>query len=229
MQQPDLILFAKKPIPGEVKTRLSSAYTPAQAAEIAGFLIRATVELAVSAWPGEVYLYVAPDPDHALFASLARQYHVHLAAQALAADLGARMYAALCEGIARRGAAAVMGCDVPHCGWEILDEANERLARGQPLLGPAEDGGYYFIGMAGHCPPSLFEGIAWGGPTVLEDTLARARALGLEFEFLPTLRDIDTPDDLWLVSRRHTRLQAFVEGLSQPGSGVSGPVRREDR
>ena len=58
MSQPELILFAKQPLPGEVKSRLQPDYSPERAAEIAAFLIRATVELAVSAWPGDVALYV---------------------------------------------------------------------------------------------------------------------------------------------------------------------------
>ena len=63
MSQPELILFAKQPLAGQVKTRLQPEYRPEQAADIAAFLIRATVELAVSSWPGQVWLYACPDPD----------------------------------------------------------------------------------------------------------------------------------------------------------------------
>lgn len=208
MSQPDLILFAKQPLPGQVKTRLQPQYSPEQAAEIAAFLIRATVELAVSAWPGDVYLYAAPDPEHPLFHELAEEFHIHLAAQA-DGDLGNRMLSALREGIERQGCAAVMGCDVPHCPWDVIDQANDWLASGRNVMGPTLDGGYYFIGMH-QAHPELFEGIEWGGSQVTESTLARAGQAGIEFEMLAKLRDLDTPEDLWLVGRTFAPIQHFV-------------------
>ncbi len=208
MSQPELLLFARKPIPGEVKTRLTPEYGAARAAEIAAFLIRATVELAASAWPGRIYLYAWPDPEHPLFRELAREFPVTLATQ-IEGDLGAKMHAALREGIARSGAAAVMGCDVPHGGWVTLDQANDWLARGDNVLGPTEDGGYYFIGLQ-ETRAELFEGIEWGSDRVRATTLTRAEALGIEFEMLPLLRDIDTAADLWLVAQKYEPLRKFL-------------------
>src|SRR5262249_30665743 len=76
-----------------------------------------------------------------------------------------------------------------------LVEAANALA-GHPLvLGPAEDGGYYLIGVA-ETRRELFDGIAWGGATVLEETLARARAAGIEPALMRRTYDIDTVDDL---------------------------------
>lgn len=215
MSQPELIVFAKKPVPGEVKTRLLPEYSPEQAAEIAGFLIRATVELAVSSWPGNVSLYAWPDPGHPLFHELAREFHVHLATQA-EGDLGEKMLSALREGIARAGSAAVMGCDVPHGGWEVLDQANNWLARGKNVLGPTEDGGYYLIGLQ-EARPELFADMPWSSNKVFETTLARAKGLGIEFDLLKTLRDIDTADDLWLVAQKYEPLRRFLE-REAPGS-----------
>ncbi|MGE5240120.1 MAG: TIGR04282 family arsenosugar biosynthesis glycosyltransferase [Bacteroidota bacterium] len=209
MSQPELLLFARQPVPGEVKTRLLPEYDPARAAEIAAFLIRATVELAASAWPGRIYLYAWPDPEHPLFRELAREFPVTLAAQA-DGDLGAKMLAALRDGIERSGCAAVMGCDVPHCDWPVLDQANDWLARGDNVLGPTEDGGYYFIGLQ-QPRAELFEGIEWGGDRVLAATLARAETLGIEFEMLPLLRDIDTAADLWLIAQKYDALRRFLE------------------
>lgn len=208
MSQPELILFARQPVPGQVKTRLQPDYSPEKAAEIAAFMIRATVELAVSAWPGNVSLYVWPGPDHLLFRQLARELHVQLVPQA-EGDLGAKMLDALQQGIARQGAAAVMGCDVPHCDWEVIDQANDWLARGRNVLGPTEDGGYYLIGLQ-EARAELFDEIPWGTSDVLELTLARAEKLGMEFNFLKTLRDIDTADDLWLVAQRYEPLRRYL-------------------
>lgn len=208
MSQPELIIFARKPIAGEVKTRLQPDYGPKQAAEIAGFLVRATVELAVSAWPGDVALYTWPDTDHFIFQELAREMHIRLAPQAKG-DLGAKMLCALRESIKHHESAAILGCDVPHCGWDVIDQANDWLARGRNVLGPTEDGGYYFIGLQ-EARPELFEGIPWGSNKVLKTTLARAEELNMEFELLTKLRDIDTADDLWLIAQKYEPLKRFL-------------------
>lgn len=208
MSQPELMLFAREPIAGQAKTRLQPDYSPEQAAEIAAFMIRATVELAVSAWPGEVMLYVWPGTDHLLFHRLTSEFHIRLVPQA-EGDLGAKMLDALRAGIARKGSAAVMGCDVPHCGWDVIDQANGWLARGKNVLGPTDDGGYYFIGLQ-EARPELFEDMPWGSGRVLETTLARAEKLGIEFELLKTLRDIDTAADLCLVAQRYEPLRQFL-------------------
>src|SRR5881394_39202 len=131
------MLFAKQPVAGLVKTRLQPQYTPKQAAEIGAFLIAQTVELAATNWPGAIYLACAPDVEHPLFRDLAGRFDIALTTQG-EGDLGARMQRAIVYGIERHGAAAVLGCDVPHCDWEILDDANTALARGRAVLGPTE-------------------------------------------------------------------------------------------
>ena len=208
MPQPELILFAKQPRPGEVKTRLQPIYTPEQAAEIAACLVRATVELAVSAWPGEIYLYGSPDSEHAVFHELAGEFDIKLASQC-PGDLGTKMLGALRDGVERHGAAAVLGCDVPHCGWDVLDYANGRLARGHNALGPTEDGGYYFIGLQ-EGRSELFEGIDWGGCRVLAQTLQRAEDIGIDFDLLKVLRDVDTPSNLWCAAQKVESLKRFI-------------------
>lgn len=205
MRRPDLLLFAKQPLPGAVKTRLERDYSRAQVGEIAKFLITVTVECAVANWPSDVYLCGAPDCEHALFRALADRFQLRLASQDTG-DLGARMLGALRAGIERRGAAAVMGCDVPHCPPEVIERAHEELARGRNVIGPTEDGGYYLIGLQ-QAAPELFADIAWGGAEVAAVTLARARALGMQFIELPTLRDIDTPESLWLVAQEFEPLR----------------------
>ncbi len=211
MKSPDLILFAKQPIPGEVKTRLQPHYSPEQVAQIAEFLICDTAKLAATNWPSDVYLYGAPGTDHPLFRRLAERFHLHLATQA-SGNLGLKMLTALCQGIERSGAAAVLGCDVPHCRGAILEYAHEKLARGDNVIGPTEDGGYYFIGLQ-QAPVALFEHIEWGGSRVVETTVLRARQLGIAFELLPKLTDIDTRDDLWITAHQYEPLRKFLYNL----------------
>ncbi|MCR4302517.1 MAG: TIGR04282 family arsenosugar biosynthesis glycosyltransferase [Sulfuricaulis sp.] len=208
MSQPRLLIFAKQPVSGQVKTRLQPDYSPEQSAEIASFMIRATVEMAVSAWPGDVVLYAWPDIKHPLFNQLARDFRITLAPQA-EGDLGAKMLSALREGIAPGAGTAIMGCDVPQCGWDVIDQANDWLARGKNVLGPTEDGGYYFIGLQQACP-ELFDKIPWSSNQVLPMTLARSEKLGLDFNMLPKLRDIDTANDLWLAAQKYEPLKQFL-------------------
>jgi rSAM/selenodomain-associated transferase 1 len=209
LRQPPLILFARAPVPGQAKTRLQPEYTPAQVAEIAAFLVRATAELAAASWPGEVWLYGTPDAEHPLFRELAAAYGLTLGVQR-GVDLGSRMANALRDGLRQRNAAAIMGCDVPHCRWDLLDQANEWLAQGRNVLGPTEDGGYYFIGL-GAPHAELFQNIDWGTDRVLAQTLERAKSLGVEFEWLPRLRDIDTAADLRRAAHAYEPLRRFLK------------------
>lgn len=205
MKTPELILMADAP--AALTARLASGGHADRAGAVAELLVRATVELATSSWPGEVSLYAAGHP-HLLFRELAGEFHLRLAAQ-VGGDPGQVMQAALADGIARCGAAAVLGCAVPHLpGW-VLEDAFEHLAKGRSVLGPSDNGGYYLIGLQAPCP-GLFQGIAWGGSAVLTDTLARARAEGLEFELLPTERAIDSWHDLFPASRRLEILQPYL-------------------
>jgi len=208
MLEPALILFAKQPTAGQVKTRLQPQYSAAQAADIGACLIRETAALAASNWAGEIYLCGAPSADHPLFHELARRFDLVLTDQG-SGDLGARMHAALAQGIARHGAAAVLGCDVPQCPHAVLGDAYALLARGADVLGPTVDGGYYLIGLTA-APATLFTDIAWSGADVLRTTHARAAGAGVQFTLLPALRDIDTADDLREVAETFAPLRKFL-------------------
>lgn len=208
MKNPELILFARQPIAGQVKTRLQPALTPQQSADIATFMLRTTASRATEFWPGDVYLYATPDAQHPEFLELNQTLHLFLAAQG-SGDLGERMRRALQDGITRRGAAAIMGCDVPQCAGSILESAYEHLARGRSVLGPTMDGGYYFIGLQRDVP-DVFVDMPWGSDKVLAETLARAAHAGIEFETLPVLRDVDTVEDLAAVAQDCPGLQALL-------------------
>lgn len=208
MPKPALFIFAKAPIAGTVKTRLQPVYTAAQAADIAALLIRETTALAAANWDGPIYLATMPDTSHPVFTELTTRHALMLRAQH-GADLGARMHEAIVHGATHHGAAAIIGCDVPHCPAPVLRDAVARLMRGRDVLGPSSDGGYYLIGL-NRPRVELFTDMAWGSADVCATTLARARALGIEFETLPVLRDIDTPEDLRAVAPSFPPLQRFT-------------------
>lgn len=206
---PDLILFAKKPVPGKVKTRLQPEFSPVRSAEIAAFCMRATVELAVENWPGEVYLYVSPDADHPIFTAIEDDLHINLCVQS-EGNLGDKMYSALRDSIENAGSAAVMGVDIPHCSPRIIEKAFDDVSSGKNVIGPTHDGGYYFLGLSNDVSPELFSGIEWGSEKVFQETLSRAEKLELSLELMPILLDIDTPQDLWLASQNYEPLKNLL-------------------
>jgi glycosyltransferase A (GT-A) superfamily protein (DUF2064 family) len=83
----------------------------------------------------------------------------------------------------------------------IVEQAFEELKTADVVLGPAMDGGYYLLGCARKLPP-IFEGVAWGSPTVLADTLARLADRAWRVALLPPWYDVDTLDD-WHLLRGH--------------------------
>ncbi|NEP43068.1 MAG: glycosyltransferase [Okeania sp. SIO2H7] len=111
-------------------------------------------------------------------------------------DLGDRMklafQTAFNSGIKR---AVIIGIDCPGLNVEILQQAFEKLEENDLVLGPAEDGGYYLIGLR-RLIPELFRGINWGTDRVREQTVAIAQSLHLAISYLPQLPDIDRPEDL---------------------------------
>lgn len=89
----------------------------------------------------------------------------------------------------------VIGSDTPNITSELIQRAIANLDTADIVIGPAQDGGYYLIGMK-LVHETLFDDIAWSSEQVLEQTLARATSAGLSVVLLPVLRDIDTIDDL---------------------------------
>jgi rSAM/selenodomain-associated transferase 1 len=190
-----ILVFAKAPVPGEVKTRLIPALGAAGAAALHERLTDGALATAAAAGVGPVELCCAPDTSHPALAALARTHGATLAEQG-AGDLGGRMHAAFRRALAGAPAAIVIGCDCPALTAQHLRAAAAALARGaDAVLAPAEDGGYVLIGLA-RAEPSLFAGIAWGGPDVLERTRARLAALAWRWQELETLWDVDRPEDL---------------------------------
>ena len=204
-----LILFAKQPRPGAVKTRLQPPLSPRQAASVAAILIRLSLARAMRCWPGTCVLALAPlVPDDPL-SLWAHGHDISLVAQG-DGDLGERMARALAGA---GGPAVIMGCDVPHCSEQILHQAHSRLAAGEYVLGPSFDGGYYLIGMP-RSRPELLQGISWGTARVAAQTRARAAAGGLCLHELPTLRDIDEWSDVMALRSRLPVLDRYLRSQS---------------
>lgn len=201
-----LILFAKAPIAGRVKTRLTSHCSDQQAADIAGLLMQASIEKALKAWPGKVLLSAAINIDHPFFSKMTQRYDVTMVSQC-EGHLGEKMQHAL----AHYGyPAAVMGCDVPHVSSDVLKEVYARLLVGESSIGPAEDGGYYVLGLT-KMADELFKDKAWGTESVLALTLKAAEQAELELHCLESLNDVDEWPDLIAAASLVPSLQQYLQ------------------
>lgn len=190
-----LLIFAKAPVPGRVKTRLAQQLGMCGAARLYKHLLWRTLRIANAARLCPVELWCAPDARHGFFIACRRDYSVRLRRQC-PGDLGARMNQALNRTLTGDHHAVLIGGDCVSLGAAELRSALNLLAAGQnAVLGPAADGGYVLIGLRQRCP-GLFQGIAWSTPTVLAATRLRLRRAGLTWAELPTGWDVDTPTDL---------------------------------
>lgn len=209
-----LILFARPPLPGRVKTRLAPALGAGAAAGLyRAFLLDAaalarTVQEArpglrlVAEWALE------PGEDAAALPLSEWLPGPFLHHPQSGRSLGERMARALERTLAGGGAAVLIGTDFPDLPPEIPLLALEALAAPAPpgsswraAIGPAEDGGYYLIGL--NAPkPELFEEVAWGTDEVFQSTMLKLHELKAWITVLDRWRDVDSPADLEALRER---------------------------
>jgi rSAM/selenodomain-associated transferase 1 len=193
--QASVLVFAKAPVPGQVKTRLIPALGAESAARLHRHLLWQTLQTACLLPQATVQLWCAPDTTHAYFAECARDFPLSLHEQR-GQDLGARMFHALQSALINNDAALLIGADCPLLDVNVLHAARAALSGSTPaVLVPAEDGGYVLIGLK-RLASDIFADIDWGTCRVLNQTRARLRQLGWSWHELPALRDIDRPEDL---------------------------------
>jgi uncharacterized protein len=202
-----LVVFLKHPRPGGVKTRLAAAI----GAEAAAALYRALAEEVLEATTpavGDYERLVFFDPPESLPQMRDWLPGVRLMAQS-GRDLGARMADAFARAFARGARrVAIVGTDAPGVSRAMVREAFSALDVADVVMGPADDGGYYLIGLRAPFP-GLFSGVLWSTPSVREQSLARAAAAGLSVRELARLRDVDTLED---VRAEWPRIAARLQG-----------------
>jgi rSAM/selenodomain-associated transferase 1 len=190
-----LIVFAKAPIEGYVKTRLCPPLTPDEAASLHGSLVLDLLERCQSLQGCDRILAGAPTPDHPFFGAMKARFNIPIWDQ-VGDDLGARMAHAFQSALgAPYQSAVIIGTDIPGITAQHISSALKSLQDHDVVLGPAEDGGYYLIGLRSPSP-QLFENIPWSTDAVFSLTQEKANALGLSMKILPMLRDLDTIKDL---------------------------------
>ncbi|MGH9502860.1 MAG: TIGR04282 family arsenosugar biosynthesis glycosyltransferase [Terriglobales bacterium] len=192
-----LVIMAKAPRPGAVKTRLIPSLSPEAVTDFYCCLLDDTLALARSLLlsSGDVEVAImCPESDVNELAQLASKETSVVAqkGEGLAAGLTS-VFAHFAGGQQRRVIA--FNSDSPHLPRSVLEDAFETLAAHDVVVGPTYDGGYYFVGAkASH--PTLFAHDGMGTSSALERLLARARALKLSVGFAPPFYDIDVADDL---------------------------------
>lgn len=199
---PSLLLFARTPAPGRVKTRLVPPLSEREA--LALYLAFLEDAAAIYAAPAlwQAVLEAEPDPDDPALAALFRDpWKRHRQA---AGGLGERLAASFEREFSEGAPAAVaVGSDHPALERRLVEEAFHRLAAGAAAaVIPAEDGGYCAIGLRTGTPVrEVFSGIAWSSPSVLAATRERLAALGLAAAILEPAYDVDRPEDLARLKR----------------------------
>ena len=190
-----LLIFARVPALGRVKSRLAAGVGEPAALAIYRELLAVTNAAVVAAGvPATVWLADTAGPTPT--AAEAREWAAHRTQCQPDGDLGTRMAAAFAVAFAAgAGRVAIIGTDCPGLRDTHLNQAFALLETNDLVLGPATDGGYYLLGLR-QPRPELFQDKAWSTDSVLADTLADAGRLGLRVAFLPTLRDVDDAADL---------------------------------
>jgi uncharacterized protein len=221
-----VMIFAKAPTPGRVKTRLIPALGERGAAELQRHLIERTLHTAAAARPRTLELWCAPGAGDPFFAACAKRHGIGLQTQG-EGDLGARMTRALASALAAGSPGLLIGCDCPALTPAYLREACAALVGGSDaVLGPAEDGGYVLIGLARSPPAQLFEGIAWGTATVMQETRTRLARGNWSWHELALLWDLDRPEDLRRL--RQLRTLEKINGRGSRCMPATLPTREEE-
>ncbi len=191
-----LIIFTRYPEPGKTKTRLIPALGPTGATELhrkmanrtlgtaKDFSARRTVSIEIRYEGGNERLMAGW-----LGGELAIRNQS-------GGGLGTRMHDSLTDAFEEDAhKVVIVGTDCPGMSADILEKAFNQLVEHDLVLGPAEDGGYYLVGMKTPTP-RIFAGITWGADDVLRKTLETAKELGISTALLDKLADVDRPEDL---------------------------------
>jgi uncharacterized protein len=186
-----LIIFAKNPILGKVKTRLAKDIGVENALIIYQYLLRYTHDITynLSCAKHLYYSDFIPELDDWTASDYQRKVQN-------GTDLGQRMMHAFQQGFeAGYKSILIIGSDNYDLTQSIIEQGFRELEQHDFVVGPANDGGYYLLGMKA-LDSSIFENKLWSTPSVLQDTLQSIQKLQSSVYLLPVLNDVDTVDDL---------------------------------
>ncbi len=189
--QARLIIFAKAPVPGRVKTRLRRRLGAAGAAHIYKRLCQGVIATAAASATAPLELHASPDRAHPWLWARAREWNARLRVQT-PGHLGSRMANALAGALQDAPFALIVGADCAGLRGETIHRAFAALEGGsEVVLTPAEDGGYALIGMRGQVRSAVFSRVHWGSDRVLSETHRNARQAGIGITEVDSAWDVD--------------------------------------
>lgn len=198
-----LIVFAKEPKEGRVKTRLASHLSQQECLMLYKELLKNTVGLARKVkYSRRIMAYDSNNHSVPFLKKIASDFEFY---KQKGKNLGARMFDAFKTFITNGANVVIIGSDSPNLPGSYIDRAFDELSKNDIVLGPAYDGGYYLIGLRKPCK-EIFEDIKWSSSSVFEKTLEKAVNLKKKVAVLDFWYDVDTPEDL-----RYLRMRSNYE------------------
>lgn len=181
-----VIVMAKAPRPGRVKTRLAVSLGADAAARLARAFLQDTWH-AVSSLPWATPVLAGDSPDMGVDGATVWPQGE--------GDLGERLERVLSRALEDGTAAIVIGGDTPGLPVERFEWAREALTHADAVVGPSDDGGFHLLGLR-RCAPGTLRGLPWSDPRTHDATCARLRARGMKVSELPGWFDVDEEVDL---------------------------------
>ncbi|MFL2841013.1 MAG: TIGR04282 family arsenosugar biosynthesis glycosyltransferase [Pseudohongiellaceae bacterium] len=187
-----IVMFARAPVLGQVKTRLIPALGNQGALDIHIELMHQQIEVLNQSALCSAQLWVDQQPRHSTFKNFTGEVKLQDGQ-----NLGDKMYHATQEVLKHFSKVIIIGSDCPDIDEAYLEQALQELDKNtiDVVLGPALDGGYVLIAMK-QIHQGVFQDIEWGSEFVLQQTVSKLNNYGLRFFLLSALRDIDTSEDL---------------------------------
>lgn len=212
-----LIVFAKNPVPNQVKTRLIPKITAEQAASLYSAFLTDWVATLKTLTDVELVIAYTPPGSKSEIERVAGDDVTYI--QQTGDDLGERLTSAT-KWAAERGydKVIIVGSDSPTLPISFISNAIEGLETRDVVIGPSLDGGYYLIGFNVNTlyktVPIIFNGIAWSTAHTLKQTIDRIQHIKVSLKLLPPWYDVDTPEDLVFLQTHLTSIR-YAEGITQ--------------
>jgi rSAM/selenodomain-associated transferase 1 len=210
-----VILFARDPILGQVKTRLSSSFDDETILRLYTCFVEDSLEKIRQVDNADCFVGISPSNLSGFFNGIEDSDTRSFIQQGK--DLGDKMRQAFVDRFSDGyKKVVIIGSDSPSLPVSYINQALN--SDKDLMLGPSTDGGYYLIAMTGKVS-EVFDGIAWGTEQVLDETLNRVKKAGVSLELLPVWYDVDFPEDLKF-------LKTHLELITQSGLCEVGKTKK---
>src|SRR5215213_8810701 len=192
-----IIIMAKVPLAGTVKTRLETVLPPEKCSELAAAFLADSIKKAETVCKNIILAYSPAGQSNLLEDLISPEIGL---TEQTGANLGEKMFNAFELAFAENSAVVMIGTDSPTFPAGYLAEAFAALEKDSEIvLGKSRDGGFYLIGLRNSIP-NLFDEIAWSTPRVFEQMTRNIKKLGIErLKLMPEHYDVDTPDDFLMM------------------------------